>query len=545
MATNNELSQINIFNEGKYALGVSFIGRQKLLSEMMRSWKETNGSGTYSVLGLNRMGKSSLVREFCRQVKKIDPSAICIIVTLADMTLPDLIQLIMQKILRESDRLDEETKRLCQETCNITCDNDLKGREVELNYTSLLEHFKEINQHFMLIIDEFDSAKTAWKDKNAYFDCIRDSVQYPGFFILVSRRPLEIIEMESHGSSCFHNVFTELYVCAFDREKEMEEYYNVLSTRYRVELNESERERVEEYSGFCPTLLVGLGKRLASAAINHQPQPLAESIFLEQSFRTNYLRHYTEFLKRMEEDGCWDELVQIIMEISSIREKPDSEDAFREDTINILCCRGYLRKKSTDKTDGDEYVVFSDDFSAWARNKLYHNETKTIYSGIISAEVAIRELLKEKMPQIWNDQYVGQSNNWEDDFLNNTSRVPRCVKFFTSPSSFGKPSSLEQYLRTARRYDPNAGVADAMSMKVKIALLEEYWEQGIKASFNNNDYEEWKDCFKTLEEIRNPLFHAMITPNAKTTDKFFLLKDVNEKAARVTQQLSHDVLTAV
>ena len=535
MATNNEPTIKNIFQEGKFAHGDSFIGRQKLLSEMMRSWKESNGSGTYSIIGLNRMGKTSLVHEFRDRVKKTDASAICIIVSLSDNTLPNLIQLIMSMILRESDCLDDESKRLCQETCEITFDINpvLKEREVVLNYIELLNHFGEINQRFMLIIDEFDSAKIVWKNKISYFEGIRDSVQYPGFFILVSRRPLEVIEMDSYGSSCFHNVFTELHVCAFDKGTDMEEYYHLLSTLYGIELKESERERIEEYSGFCPTILAGLGKRLASASINHQTQPLVEDIFLEQSFRTNYIRHYSEFLKRMTNDGSWDDLVQIIMDISSIRIEPDSEDSFREATINKLCCRGYLRQKST-----KEYIVFSEDFSAWARNKLYHNEIQTIYSRIILAEVAIRELLKEKMPIIWNNQHPGLSYSWENDFLTNSSRVPNCVKHFTSPSHSGNSSSLNQFLRTARRYDPSACVADALSMKVKIALLKEYWRQGISASFNSEPYSNWEDSFDKLEKIRNPLFHAMITPNVTTTHQFFLLRDVNEQADRIIQQLS-------
>ena len=351
MATNNEPTIKNIFQEGKIAHGDSFIGRQKLLSEMMRSWKESNGCGTYSVVGLNRMGKTSLVHEFRDRVKKTDASAICIIVSLSDNTLPNLIQLIMSMILRESDCLDDESKQLCQETCEITFDINLvlKERQVVLNYIELLNHFGEINQRFMLIIDEFDSAKIVWKNKISYFEGIRDSVQYPGFFIIVSRRPLEVIEMDTYGNSCFHNVFTELHVCAFDKVTDVEEYYNVLSMRYGIELKESERERIEEYSGFCPTILVGLGNRLASAAINLQPQPSVEKIFLEQSFRTNYLRHYPEFLKRMTDDGAWDELVQIIMDISSIRIEPDSEDTFLEATINKLCCRGYLRQKGTNE----------------------------------------------------------------------------------------------------------------------------------------------------------------------------------------------------
>jgi hypothetical protein len=310
----------------------------------------------------------------------------------------------------------------------------------------------------------------------------------------------------------------------------MDEYYQALLSKYSVALDAGEREKVEEYTGFCPTFLVGLGNRLASESINHRPQPSVEDIFLDSSFQTNYQKHYKEFLARMKDDGAWDELVQIIMGISSIRIEPDSEDTFRKATINKLCCRGYLREKeSSEREKNIEYVVFSDDFSAWARNKLYNNEIYSIYSRIIMAEVAIKELLKAKMPQIWNARYPGC--DWENDFLNDSSTVPYCAKHLTS-------NNLKSYLRTAQKYNSSAGVADALTMKVKLSLLQEYWQQGISDAFNSEPYSDWEECFDQLREIRNPLFHAVIIPNSTTTHHYFLLKDVNEQANRVIQQLS-------
>lgn len=529
MVMNNVIVKKNIFQEGKIVHGDSFIGRHAILSDMMQAWNESDGNGTHSVVGLNRMGKSSLVHELRDKVKEIDPTTICVIVSLGQNTWPDLIQLIMKMILRESEHLDAKVKRICEDTCNINLgtNNSLNENEIALNYKELLEHFSKINQHFLLVIDEFDVAKVVWKNKLNYFEGLRESVQLPGFYILVSRRPLEIIEMDSYGNSCFHNVFTEIHVCAFDRNQDMAEYYNILSGQYGIELNEAEREKVEEYTGFCPTFLAGLGNRLASAAINHKPQPHVEDVFMEQSFQTNYQRHYNEFLKRMTDDGSWDELVQIIMDISSIRITPDSEDPFREAAVKKLCCRGYLRQKQ----DG-EYIVFSDDFTSWAKNKLYHNEISTIYSRIIGAEIAIREMLKMEMPKIWSVLYP--SSDWENDFLNNRN-VPVCAEWFTRISGLSR-SKLQKYLQSAQRYDSTAGVADALTIKVKLALVKEYWEHGIKDRFNHDTYSQWKDCFTMIKDIRNPLFHATITSG--TSQHYYLLKDANECSNMIIEQLS-------
>lgn len=530
METNNKLNVVNIFQEGKIAHGDSFIGRHDLMFKLMRAWNESGGNGTYSVVGLNRMGKTSLVHEFCDRVKKLDPSTICIIVSLGHNSWPNLIQAIAVNILHENEHLDDVSKMFCQRICRISLENRnmLNENEVHGNYVRLLEHFEEIGQHFMLVIDEFDSAKEIWKNKINYFEGIRDSVQQAGFYILVSRRPLEAIEMDSYGNSCFHNVFTEFHVCAFDREIDMKDYYNVLSERYGIELNEDEREKVEEYTGFCPTFLVGVGNRLASASINHMPQPSIEDIFHEQNFQTNYQRHYKEFLSRMINDGLWDELVQIIMDISSIRKGSNSEDTFREATINNLCCRGYLRQK-----ENGEYVVFSDDFTAWARNNLYHDNDSSIYSRIIKAEVAIRDLLREKMPEIWNNLHPGR--NWEADFLEDSSNVPDCASSFTRRT--GRYSSLETYLWSARKFKPDADVADALTMPVKLDLVKLYWKNGISERFNSAQYSEWKKCFKLLKDVRNPLFHATITPNDPSANPQYNLLDVNAQADRVIRQL--------
>lgn len=529
METNNNPMPANIFQEGKFAHGDSFIGRNTLLSELIQSWEESNGNGTFSVVGLNRMGKTSLVHEFAERVKAIDSSTICIIVSLGQNTWPSLIQLIMKIMLRENSSLDDYSQSICRQTCEISLEsnNFLNENEVILNYIDLLKHFENCQQHFLFVIDEFDKAKKIWKNKINYFEGIRDSVQYPGFFILISRRPLELIEADSYGNSCFHNVFTEIHVCAFERDTDMNDYYAVLSDRYRIVLNKVERKKVEEYTGFCPTFLVGLGNRLASASIKNVSIPSIDDVFSDQDFQVNIRRHYDEFLKRMMDDGLWNDLVQIIMDIFYVCNSPDSEDTYRTATIQNLRCRGYLRQK-----ENGDYVVFSDDFSAWAKNKLYRNEVTTIYSTIIKAEVVIKDLLNKKMPLIWKNFFPG--SDWEDDFRKNTPNVPQSVKYLTS----GKHPHLKEYLKSAQKYNANAGVADALPIKAKLALLKEYWGKGISDSFNSDPYSDWEDCFNVLLKIRNPLFHAMIDLERSSTDHYFLLGDVNEKAKRIIQQLS-------
>ena len=539
MEMNNSVSRVNIFQEGKIVSGSSFIGRKALLAELNELWEQTGGNASRSVIGLNRMGKSSLVRQFCENVKQREPDVICVSLTLNKSAWPALVQQIMQQIILSAEdegrQPDPLIAELCEKTCNIRLEgcSVLTETTVSHNFNRLLDRMEKIGQKFLLIIDEFDGAKACWGDNASYFESLRDATQKKGFFLIVSRRPLEVIETESYGNSCFHNVFPEIHVTAFDTKSDMPDYYNVLAEHYGVQLDAAEQDKVEEYTGFCPAFLAGLGSHLASAAISGAPQPTVEEIFSEQTFQANYQKHYPEFLKRMKEDGLWDDIVRILMDISSVRVDLSKDDTFREAQINQLCCKGYLRKKQN-----GEYVVFSDDFAAWAKDKLFRQEEETIYQSLITAEIAIREILRQEMPKIWAKKHPGR--DWEQDYLSNTF-VPNPIQYFTRiPVNSGKNalSDLQKYLRNARKFDSNAGVADAATIHIKLVMIEEYWEDGIKKRFNSDAFSKWESYFNIIEDIRNPLFHGTLTPQMQTPKNYYLLKDANACANTIIDQLS-------
>lgn len=531
METPKNILSKNIFQEGKIAHGTAFIGRQDLLKSLINLWNESDGNSSRSIVGLNRMGKSSLVCRFCEMVKEQNPDAFCINLTLNQNTWPALIQLIMRTILEdamdEMRKLDPLIEEICTKTCELVLNPSLPTHEsietkIMMNYKRLLQRMEKKKQKYLLIIDEFDSAKFCWKDHGRYFEDLRDSAhKYVGFNLIVSRRPLEVIEMDSYGNSCFHNVFPEMHVCAFDPVLDMPEYYASLENHYAVTLDDAEREKVEAYTGFCPTFLAGLGNKLASAAIQQNPIPTVDAVFSDSHFQTNYQKHYKEFLERMQDDGLWNPLVCFLMDIFAVQ--IDDGSPFQEAQINTLCCKGYLRKKQN-----GEYVVFSDDFAAWAKHRLFRSEIDTIYDRIIAAEVSIREMLKRKMPQIWSVRYPG--HDWESDFLNNVN-VPKDARYFTN-------KQLKGYLDSAKRYDTNAGVADAMTIRVKLILVKEFWSDGIDQCFDAQPYDAWKECFKVIEDIRNPLFHAQISSASSSSQHYYLLKEANDNANRIIKQLS-------
>ena len=59
-----EINNKNLFCEELPASGESFIGRKKLLSDIIEKWNDSDGCGSQSVVGLNRMGKTSFVSYF-------------------------------------------------------------------------------------------------------------------------------------------------------------------------------------------------------------------------------------------------------------------------------------------------------------------------------------------------------------------------------------------------------------------------------------------------------------------------------------------------
>ena len=525
-----EINNKNLFCEELPASGESFIGRKKLLSDIIEKWNDSDGCGSQSVVGLNRMGKTSFVSYFENMIKSTDANAICIKLQLKQSKFPLLIQRIMKQILDEyGSRLDPTIRNICEKTRSIRADTELDEYDIISYYEHMLRYMEKIGQKYLLIIDEFDSAKICWKDEGRYFDALRDSVQSKHFLIIVSRRPLEVIEMDSYGQSCFHNVFPEINICAFD-EDDMREYYKMLEENYHISLDENDRKSLEEYTGFCPTLLTAVGYRLAADAINNREQKSIENICTEANFYNNSVRHYKEFLKRMQEDGLWDDVVRILMGISPTLVEAVGRNSFDRSRLQIMEVKGYLRKQN------GQYVVFSDDFSAWAQTGLFRSEIDTIYSTIIEAEVSIREMLRKEMPIIWSNKY--KHSNWEDDFMNDDVRVPESVKFFTKTKIKNGNPDIRNHLRTAKKYNPTATPVDAMTMKVKLLLIKEYWEDGIKTRFNSEKYSEWQDCFESLGEIRNPIFHGNISVDNVSNNNYHLLKNVNDDASRIINQLS-------
>jgi hypothetical protein len=142
------------------------------------------------------------------------------------------------------------------------------------------------------------------------------------------------------------------------------------------------------------------------------------------------------------------------------------------------------------------------------------------------------------MPKIWAKKHPGRE--WEQDYLNNTF-VPNTIQYFTRipANNPRKPfSELQKYLKSARKYDSGAGVADAATIRIKLAMIAEYWEDGIKKRFNSDPYSKWESYFSIIEDIRNPLFHATITPQTHAPKNYYLLKDAKACANTIINQLA-------
>lgn len=533
----NTVLKSNLFHEDKIATGESFFGRKDILTNLEKTWIESEGSGNRSLIGLNRMGKSSIGARFVEIVQKHDPNAICIMLTLGNSSWPLLLSIIVETIIVKEMSADEVVIKICNDIKEL--DTEYGGQMISNRATQkfiqLLDRFKKIGQKFLLVIDEFDGAKHCWKDHGYFFEDLRDTVsKNDGFFLLISRKPLECIEADSYGNSCFHNVFPEINVGAFDPVKDMPEFYAILEKEYDIHLDDMQMQKIEDNTGLCPVIVAGIGNRLASSAIWGEPIPDVDEIFGNHEFRNNYLRHYEGFLTRMQEDGLWDTVVRVIMDINVVDPDQCIDRQLRKDEIDTLFCKGYLRNSS----NSDTPVVISDDFTSWAKHKLIGKEVDTIYQYIIAAEVDIREILRKEMVKIWNELYEGR--NWERDFLDNAYTVPKSVVFFTR-SDNGKRSDLCRYYNNAKKYNPYATVVDALTISVKLALVEEYWDKGISKYFGQDKYEDWEHSFKIVKEIRNPVFHAQITAGTMVTSNYYLLKEANEHSIRISNAIRNSI----
>lgn len=314
--------------------GQRFIGRENALRTIDGRVFGPRGFGSIAVVGLPRVGKTSLVSEAIRRAVS-NARGRNVVVARVDVGVFDsadgLLRCLVEELaegMRSAELGNELTERRM---------NDVL-KSATINFGAVRSVFKSLQQaevRPVWVLDEFDAGRRVFKDTPRFFHWLRELCSNPEFkaaIVLVAKRRLQdISRFAGYESNYWANVLMTLPLKSFS-EDEVATFFSELE-KEGILLGEAERREVLTLTGGHPYLLDAFGYH-AWEQFDHRREIGVEQI---ESICGNLAREYHDQATEVLGDGpMLSKLVQVLV--------GPQWDVTRED-VSALCEIGVLREE--------------------------------------------------------------------------------------------------------------------------------------------------------------------------------------------------------
>ncbi len=246
------------------AIGEYFVGRKSVLTKMHRNVVYPNRISNYHIVGLPRIGKSSLLKAFREEVQH-NHYNLDLIVIYISLDKCDNSEALWREIGKE---LHKELKRKFSSSHKYAAfeeELDLEGideNNIDYDYVcSVAKCMKLVGFLGLVLIDEFDNFSTiATKATVGNFRTLFSSSDYGIRAVIASRRMVERIESEIEGAvnanvSTLAPIFVNGCKLKVFNEKDLNEYWTTISKKIGCTISERYIQEVQYYVGNHPCLL--------------------------------------------------------------------------------------------------------------------------------------------------------------------------------------------------------------------------------------------------------------------------------------------------
>jgi hypothetical protein len=356
------------------ATGDEFFGRQPELDKIRSRWLDGSEPGNMPVVGMPRVGKSSLVRQ---AVRLFQPELTARRIVVADLSLGmcrTARQFFHGLVRAAHNRIQDAgwASRPTRDQFGVVC-GAVAGDEMHFNQ-EMFEFFYRVRQdgvRVILFVDEFDSIRTVFQEVDE-FQVLRELGQNPDrrvALITASRRPIEVLERNGH-STLAAAMGQVLYLTPFTGA-EAEGFYTRCAGA-GLELGADHRAAIERTTGYQPYLLCMLGNNLVW---EWQQKGTAEIGAICAETGDEFVAHYREIVRVLEDAELWSALMQILFgPVYSVT---------REHVQSLL-------KYQLIRAHGDGYRAFSEHLQEYLRIQARNIEYWPLWRD---TEIALRDLL--------------------------------------------------------------------------------------------------------------------------------------------------------
>ncbi len=296
---------------GVTVTGTRFIGRQNELRAITSRIFGTGGFGSIAVVGLPRIGKTSLIFETIRRAEDL-PIWPRSVVVWSNVGAADSVDSLFRSVI--ADLADDIHDRgLGSDPIDKRTTEALASSEVDFDKVrAVFRALRRADIRPIWVLDEFDAGRRLFENKPQCFHWLRELCSNPEFkaaVVLVAKRRLQdIARLAGHESDYWANVLMTLPVKPLS-DDDVEVFFSRLNDN-GVSLNDGERAKVLAFCGGHPYLLDAFGYH----AWDHVEQGGPIDIRWIEAICEMLVREYFQQLSTVLEDGpMLSKAVQVII----------------------------------------------------------------------------------------------------------------------------------------------------------------------------------------------------------------------------------------
>ncbi len=519
----------------------SYISRDKKLEDLTDGILKKIIKGkqvSYSIEGINRIGKTSLMRELCRRfAEEGHPNILVILTSLSETEVSSNSSgfwefwrgQVLERIFDELNGINLEIiKRKNEERYSEILEikdyfNDTEKMDALFEggkkyahviakgkLINLFQHLVYCEQYILLVIDEFDRAREVFSGDKNFFNWLRgllNGEKNALSIVTISRRSLSCIETGTYKGSALHGIFEHCELFGYTNQ-ELDKYFNLLK-EHGCELSDDQKADVIYYCGRSPYYLAHMGNSILQWKRKGLPlQDMKISLLFTQKQNT-YYESFERVVQILREENLYWPMLQLFV---------GPQYDLDEDKIGKLIGYGYCMRKSqlcSDENDDykDVYHTYEEEYNYLTICNSFidylamqkEQDADTIFPQLSKVEKSLRSMVRQHLQEKFNEQ-------WKDkvrDILFN-GLLQRDKK---------RQAKLEQdhkrYLSQREGADNPAGTDDSILNVISIfelgAVIEEEWEKDdyykdkLPSSMHLADF---KKGISLMNKVRNPVAHG-------------------------------------
>ena len=512
------------------ATGDWFVGRKKVLEKMTKEIVHGDRVYNYHIVGLPRMGKSSLLKAFQKLIldSKLCQNLVVIYISLDGYScVEEMWRTIGKTLDRNIQRQFDNTQQLAKyvEELKYEC-ADMSEIDFEC-VCSIAKSMKKSKIIGLVMIDEFDNfSSLAQKSTVGQLRTLFSAAEYGTRAILASRRTINIIESEVSGAinsnvSTLSPIFINGCTLVGFNKEDMDEYWSSVAKRIGKEISSRYKENVIYYAGNHPYLLNLLNVKYWTEQTSHEYlyEENAQSIILGKDI--------VYIINNAFEIAVWRDLEKwkLLRPLIILTWGPDINITNNESSI--LEKYGIINpEQRLSGKDNPIRIAVSRYFTDWMRLKRYCLPFGDEWS---MAERNMRSIVKLYCEKV----YQGEEDKMVEDLVAKHANIEKrkCNPEFTTKSRFDAMRKRKEQ-NVSMYPDMSSSIIDYSNPSDLPAIFfTKEWEW-FEQAFNGT-LQDWDRKFREITKVRNWHDHNNTgIPEKIVANATRYCHDINERIER-------------